>query len=189
MSAYNSTLHISDKHIFDSSGKWVDSERSYFPFVPILRNGTEHLIADLTLDTLYSFKENKLTPIAVQHPSIRAQNPPLVISPFIYTDTYLIFKPVLACDEPSNPQKQTTPILVWNRKTGDIENWHIHNPNISKRTMYLGHFYRDNMYSTYTPAENVLLFYQHGVLGGRLKEVASKLNEEDNGVVTIFKYK
>ena len=61
---------------------------------PMLANGSDILIADFGLDTLYSYKNDRLTPIAVQYPSAHSTNPPVVIAPFFYTDQFLIFKPV-----------------------------------------------------------------------------------------------
>ena len=61
---------------------------------PMLANASDILIADFGLDTLYSYKNDRLTPIAVQYPSAHSTNPPVVIAPLFYTDQFLIFKPV-----------------------------------------------------------------------------------------------
>lgn len=176
------------------SGKLVNSQTETLPLHQLLKNGTDYLISDPALDTLYSFKKNRLTPIAVQYPSVRSSNPPTVISPFVYTDSYILFMPISVFYNASNPKKPywDAPKLAWDRKSNEIEKWIIFNPDASKRAMgfaVVSNSCYDNMTVFYDSAENLLLRYNKGMLNGKLKDVSSRLNEEDNGVLTIIKYK
>ena len=56
---------------------------------PLLANGSDILIADFGLDTLYSYKNDRLTPIAVQYPSAHSTNPPVVV---MHTLNHILFQ-------------------------------------------------------------------------------------------------
>ena len=78
----------------------IDKNTSYIEstnlsIIPrMLANSHDFLISEFTKDTLYSYKDNHLTPLAIRHPSVQSQKTPIVISPHYYTDNYLFFKPV-----------------------------------------------------------------------------------------------
>ena len=88
---------------------------------PILANGSEILIADFGLDTLFSYKNGLLTPITVQYPSVHNSNPPIVIAPYFYTDQFFIFKPIEMKYEPKYVLKpmDDAPLMMWNRKNNN----------------------------------------------------------------------
>lgn len=166
------------------------------PIYSLLKNGDEALIADFSLDTLYSFKEGILTPIAVKTPSARSTTPPTVIAPELYTDSFLFFRVISMYYDESDHFKpyDEAPKLFWNRKTNQVENWEIHNSDIDAPTARLPLARRDNfsnrnMGVMIYSAENLINLYKEGKLKGKLKEVASKLDGEDNHVLVIAKYK
>ena len=164
---------------------------------PMLANGSDILIADFGLDTLYSYKNDRLTPIAVQYPSAHSTNPPVVIAPLFYTDQFLIFKPVeMKYDKNYALQPLVdAPLMMWNRKTNDIHRVKLYDSNnINKNfktTMNNKGFQFESpnhLFIRYE-AEKLCEEYEAGKLKGKLKEVASKLTEEDCHVVAICKLK
>lgn len=60
--------------------------------LPVLNNGSEFLITDIGLDTLYNLADDKLSPIAVRSPSVTMGEPQMNIGPILYTDSYLYFR-------------------------------------------------------------------------------------------------
>ena len=162
---------------------------------PMLANGSDILIADFGLDTLYSYKNDRLTPIAVQYPSAHSTNPPVVIAPFFYTDQFLIFKPVeLRYDSKYALQPlDDAPLMMWNRKTNEIYRIQLYDSNRPNRklknTMEGMQLENPNQIFIAHYADKLCTDNEEGKLKGKLKEVASKLTEEDCHVVAICKLK
>ena len=162
---------------------------------PMLANGSDILIADFGLDTLYSYKNDRLTPIAVQYPSAHNTNPPVVIAPFFYTDQFLIFKPVeIRYDSKYALQPlDDAPLMMWNRKTNEIYRIQLYDSNRPNRklknTMEGMQLENPNQIFIAHYADKLCTDNEEGKLKGKLKEVASKLTEEDCHVVAICKLK
>ena len=162
---------------------------------PMLANGSDILIADFGLDTLYSYKNDRLTPIAVQYPSAHSTNPPVVIAPFFYTDQFLIFKPVeIRYDSKYALQPlDDAPLMMWNRKTNEIYRIQLYDSNRPNRklknTMEGMQLENPNQIFIAHYADKLCTDNEAGKLKGKLKEVASKLTEEDCHVVAICKLK
>jgi hypothetical protein len=162
---------------------------------PMLANGSDILIADFGLDTLYSYKNDRLTPIAVQYPSAHSTNPPVVIAPFFYTDQFLIFKPVeIRYDSKYALQPlDDAPLMMWNRKTNEIYRIQLYDssrPNRKlKNTMEGMQLQNPNQIFIAHYADKLCTDNEEGKLKGELKEVASRLTEEDCHVVAICKLK
>ena len=160
---------------------------------PMLANGSDILIADFGLDTLYSYKNDRLTPIAVQYPSAHSTNPPVVIAPFFYTDQFLIFKPVeMKYDSKYALQPlDDAPLMMWNRKTNEIYRIQLYDSNRPNRklknTMEGMQLENPNQIFIAHYADKLCTDKEEGKLKGKLKEVASKLTEEDCHVVAICK--
>ena len=160
---------------------------------PMLANGSDILIADFGLDTLYSYKNDRLTPIAVQYPSAHSMNPPVVIAPFFYTDQFLIFKPVeIRYDSKYALQPlDDAPLMMWNRKTNEIYRIQLYDSNRPNRklknTMEGMQLENPNQIFIAHYADKLCTDNEEGKLKGKLKEVASKLTEEDCHVVAICK--
>jgi hypothetical protein len=162
---------------------------------PVLANGSDILIADFGLDTLYSYKNDRLTPIAVQYPSAHSTNPPVVIAPFFYTDQFLIFKPVeIRYDSKYALQPlDDAPLMMWNRKTNEIYRIQLYDSNrpnrTLKNTMEGMQLENPNQIFIAHYADKLCTDNEEGKLKGELKEVASRLTEEDCHVVAICKLK
>ena len=162
---------------------------------PMLANGSDILIADFGLDTLYSYKNDRLTPIAVQYPSAHSTNPPVVIAPFFYTDQFLIFKPVeIRYDSKYALQPlDDAPLMMWNRKTNEIYRIQLYDSNRPNRklknTMEGMQLENPNQIFIAHYADKLCTDNEEGKLKGELKEVASRLTEEDCHVVVICKLK
>ncbi len=160
---------------------------------PMLANGSDILIADFGLDTLYSYKNDRLTPIAVQYPSAHSTNPPVVIAPFFYTDQFLIFKPVeIRYDSKYALQPlDDAPLMMWNRKTNEIYRIQLYDSNRPNRklknTMEGMQLENPNQIFIAHYADKLCTDNEEGKLKGELKEIASRLTEEDCHVVAICK--
>lgn len=178
-----------------TTGEFYASNPS-LPIRPLLTNGNDILIADFSLDTLYSFKDMHLTPIAIKTPSARSTDPPTIVAPELYTDSLLFFRVIPMYYNESNYYKpyEEASRFVWNRNTNQVENWDLYNSDIdAPMTKYpsgwLYLFNKKNMGTLLYRAEDLVELYNEGKLKGELKEIASRLDEEDNRVLLIAKYK
>lgn len=70
---------------------YIDSSIIINEMINLLINRDEAFIGDFALDTLYTVKDYKLTPVAVQKPSVFSSDVPLVLSADLFTDTYIGF--------------------------------------------------------------------------------------------------
>ena len=159
-------------------------------------NSYDFFISEFSKDTLYRYKNNELTPFAIRYPSIDNSEIPVVISPVFYTDNYFFFKPVemkLVENYPLEPYDKA-PLLMWDRKSNEIRNiTYIYDGNRPTRSLWT------NMRKEWSespncifkpiPASQLCEEYEAGKLKGKLKEVASKLKEDDNYVIAIYKLK
>lgn len=168
----------------------------HLPIYPLQMNADEALIADFALDTLYSYKDGLLSPIAVKTASARSTNPPTVIVPELYTDSFIFFRVVSLYHDESNHWKpyEESVKLIWNRKTNQVEDWDIYNSDFDTPiTRYpvtkFDNFSSKNMGVVFYRPEVLIELYNDGKLKGKIKDVASKLDEEDNYVLLIAKYK
>ena len=57
----------------------------------LLHDEEEFLFADFGQDTLYSFKDRNLKPIAVRTPALKEMDPPIVVAPLSFTEDYMFF--------------------------------------------------------------------------------------------------
>ena len=159
-------------------------------------NGYDFFISEFSKDTLYRYKNDQLTPFAIRYPSIDSYETPVVISPVFYTDNYFFFKPVemkLVKDNPMEPYDKA-PLLMWNRKSNEIRHiTYIYDGNRPNRSLWT------NMQKEWSetpncifkkfPASQLCEEYEAGKLKGKLKDVASRLKEDDNDVIAIYKLK
>ena len=161
----------------------------------LMANNKDFLIADFGLDTLYSYKDDVLTPLAVQYPPVHSSTPPVVIAPRFYTDKYLFFKPVEMKFVKEDVQLPYTlaPTLMWDRTNNEIYNVKLYDSEYSEI------YFKPRNKETYFEQSNYILIrlksswlceaYEAGKLKGKLREVASRLKDDDNDVFAIYKIK
>lgn len=195
---FTARKHISPRvheEMIPLPGVGAYAERVHFPMTPLIKNGSEFLIADFASDTLFCFVGRKLTPIAAQTPTVYVTDFPLVIAPMLLTDQYFSFKVISMRFDPSDPMKYYHKALqlVWDRRTGEIERWKVYDPNLSSDlkvpSTFLQSFDGSNYGISWRDAEFLQEQYAAGKLSGKLKEIAAKLKIDDNNVLIICKYK
>ena len=174
-------------------GGHIDSSMIICEMINLLINRDEAFIGDFALDTLYTFKDCKLIPVAVQKPSVFSSDVPLVLSADLFTDTYMGFYAVKL--DVNNAWKSITeaPYLYWDRKTGEVHRYELYDSNILTEKKLAPDMYYMNLFknygSTWIRASFLVEQYEAGKLRGELKEIASKMGLEDNGVLMLCKFK
>lgn len=165
---------------------------------PISANGHEFIIADFGLDTLYTYKDNVLTPLAIQYPSVHSGKVPLIVAPRYHTDKYLFFKPVKVEYIPgtdwdsSHKIYDDAPTLMWNRESNEIKQVRLYDSNRNKvifTHMRYKQFEQGNQIFYSLLPERVCPEYEAGELKGKLAETVAKIKEDDNQILVICKMK
>lgn len=166
---------------------------------PVMKNGSEMIISDFALDTVYSFKEDVLTPIAVRKNRISKKGNPILAALQMKTDRYLLWT-VIEKDIDVKTMSMSEPkALLFDRYTGECNEVNfvnedgIESVNKARRlSHYLGRQITDlppNYAICPFAAEDLVSLYNEGKLKGRLKEIASTLKEDDNAVLMLLKFK
>lgn len=172
---------------------YIDSSIIINEMINLLINRDEAFIVDFALDTLYTVKDYKLTPVAVQSPSVFSADVPLVLSADLFTDTYIGFYTIKLRAEDSFKSISEAPYLYWNRKTGEVHRYELYDSNVLIEKVRHPWMYNTNLnrnYGIYPYRASFLVEqYEAGKLRDELKEIASKLDIEDNYVLVLCKFK
>ncbi len=168
---------------------WRDGEKQSSYPNSVLNNAGDILIAEGGLDTLYSYTNDKMTPIAARTPSVYEGPYPLAIDAVVYSDKFFIFEV-----HPIYWNSRECRRGVLDRETGEVREWELYDSNISsQKSLVL------SSYGLTTTSKNICTFglspeelleqLEAGELKGTLKELASKLKFDDNKVIAICKFK
>ena len=178
--------------------KWYDEESDTFGGMgvglsPVAYINDELIIADFGLDTVYSYKENLLTPIAVRKNRMKSENVPIIAGIEAITDEYYLWYAV-----EKDIKKTIWPDWTYlqDRRTGNCIQTKLVDKNITdkkhrfrSRPSANGYTVPKHHIMQYYPAYVLIELLEEGKLQGELKEIASKLTEEDNPVIMLAKFK
>ena len=160
---------------------------------PIAYINDKLIIADFALDTVYAYQNNQLIPIAVRQNQFKDNEIPLTTSLEVITDKYYLWHSV-----EKDFKKTVLPdkFLLQDRHTGKCIQIKLVDQNIIDKKF---RFRREASANTHTvpknhalqhyPAYVLIELLEEGKLQGELKEIASKLTEEDNPVIMLAKFK
>ena len=162
-------------------------------FSPVAYINEELIIADFGLDTVYSYKENLLTPIAVRKNRMKSENVPIIAGIEAITDEYYLW---YACEKDIKKTIWPDWTYLQDRRTGNCIQTKLVDKNITdkkhrfrSRPSANGYTVPKHHIMQYYPAYVLIELLEEGKLQGELKEIASKLTEEDNPVIMLAKFK
>lgn len=191
-----SPLPLKVEHPINTKIKYDEAGTIYFhEMINMVKSGDEIFIGDFALDTLYVIKNDKRIPIAVQSPSVFSADAPLSIGVDLYTDKYLGFYVTKMKYVPEDPYRplEEAPYLYWNRQTGEIHRYELYDSNILTEITLHPWVYKTHMDKNYAvsylTAEFLIDQYKKDKLRGELKEIASKMDIEDNKLMILYKFK
>lgn len=155
---------------------------------PLIQSTPDILITEFADDTLYTLKNGKLLPIMIKKPSAHKMNPPMLVGIDFLTDRYVF---IGAVEKIFDGSKQKQISMVYDKQSNDFYQFNLLNKDYSTKrfiNMY-GVALLHNTGLCIMEAEYLLRDYKAGKLKGELKEIASKLNEDDNQVLMLTKFK
>ena len=152
------------------------------------------LLMDFSSDTVFTYShDNKMSPFLVRTPSIHSMNPEVFLIPYMFTDSYYFMESVKKSYNVETRQFPTTP-LMYDCKEKAVFEYTMYNDDYPDKpfTPSQGQTVRSgNEIVAFVIFESFELVeaYKEGKLKGRLKEIASKLNEDDNQVIMLLRHK
>ena len=169
-----------------------------FHIPPVARLGSDILIADYSWDTVYTYRNDHLTPVAVRQNYVSKSNFPIIATIDMMSDRYLLW---YALEKNVDRETLAAPDgikYLSDRFTG--ESWQIDITNSDgvsaedarklriRISGNLPRLPRGYVLQPY-PADFLMELNEAGKLKGKLKAIASTLSEEDNPVLMIAKFK
>ncbi len=170
------------------------------PIYPVSKSGKEIFVADFGLDTIYSLQAGQWTPVAAKVNRQTSHGSVIMTEVCMQSEKYLLLytfdKRLLTKNPPSTPD----PVFyLYDKASGKIEIVELFNRDgISyKETLSLNAGLPCSSHSI-LPANTMRFCYsssylleklEKGELKGKLKEVAEKLDVEDNPVLVLVKFK
>jgi hypothetical protein len=155
--------------------------------------GHDLVITDMSSDTIFKLTKNKeLTPIAVRTPSVHAAEPRTVWGTNLITDKFIIVnKFTLDFNTTQLNQRMATPIFYYEFNTGETSDvsfinddfpaweWRFDSVNIPQKNVAV------RMMQLYTLKDAL----EEKKLKGKLEQLVASLDDDDNPVIMIVKFK
>ena len=182
---YADRVYIDLGNNMTTSARISTPNRRYF--------GKDHVIADISSDTIYLLSQNReLNPILVHTPSVHSSDPGMVwTTPFI-TDKFILLH-ITALDYIAAEKGAIVPskTLIYEFETGEISEVSFVDVNRGMR-QWIPSFFpatAKNMDARCFQVPNLKAAYEEKLLKGELEKLVATLDEDDNPVVMIVKFK
>ncbi|MEY8485330.1 6-bladed beta-propeller [uncultured Parabacteroides sp.] len=151
-------------------------------------------LLDTSADTLYNYvPDGTLTPFIVRTPSVHTMQPEVFLYTGIYTDRYYFMETVKNVFNFEKGNGFYADVLMYDKEEKVIYQVTVHNGDYAEKrsvAMTAKSINHDIEGATTLNAPRLVEIYKKGQLkDGPLKEIASKLDEEDNPVIMLVKQK
>lgn len=175
----------------ESDGKLFGiSPSTVFPILPL---GEDRILMEISSDTVYRYSaDHSIKPFFVRTPSIHAMNPEVFLFTSLFTDKYYFIEAVKK--EYDFNQKKGFPStnLVYDTSDQCIYTYKVFNDDFTTRdevNLKSRPLSGDIQSCQTLEAYKLIEAYEKGELKGRLKEIASTLEEDSNPVIMLLKSK
>ena len=154
---------------------------------PLMPYFNDYILTEYSADTLYTFSpDHVLSPFIVRTPSVQSMNPEIFLLPSLLTDRYYFMEAIEKTIEFSSTDimydKQKKALFRYKVYNGDYTN--------DEEAFLKSRPLNGEIPSCqYLEAWKLVRDYNEGRLKGRLKEIAAKLDPEDNPVIMMIKHK
>lgn len=167
----------------DESGMtFAFQPNNFYPIVSYLDN---YVLLEASADTLYRYSSAcTIEPFLVRTPSIQSMNPEGFLFPLMLTERYYFMETFI---KGSGYQD-----VMYDKHENACFRYQVHNNDYTKNeevSFKSRPLNREIPSCQSLDAPKLVADYQKGRLKGRLKEIASKLNEDDNPVIMLIKHK
>ena len=151
------------------------------------------ILLELSSDTVFKYlPDNSMTPFIARTPSIESMNPEIFLLADLITDNYYFMRTIKnEYNFETNTGFQSKELMFSKQEKTIFEytifndDFSTKNPvNISKKVVN-----KDIGFWQKLEAHELVAAYKAGELKGQLKDIAAKLDEEDNPVIMLAKHK
>lgn len=150
------------------------------------------ILTEPSADTVYMHQPDKsLRPFMVRTPSVHTMAPEVFLFPGVLTDRYYFMQTVKKEYDFATEKGLPTTDLVYDTEEQGIYQYTVYNQDFSERTVDMASRCMDDKVAFYVrlEAHELVEAYEKGLLKSKLKEIASKINEESNPVIMLVKHK
>ena len=156
------------------------------------------LLIEPSADTIYTYSASRgLMPLIVRTPSVQGMDPEVFLFPTIFTDRYVFMQAVERSFNFGVDKDVPRTNLIYDKTEQTAYEGEVINRDFEGMPVNLWFAHRVIMefnddeiaFATRLEAPDLVEAYNDGKLRGPLKEIASSLDEEDNPVILIAKYK
>lgn len=163
----------------------------YYSIFPLNGNW---VLSELSSDTVYSFlPDYNLRPFVVRSPSIQSMDPEECLIIRLLSDRYYFMESIKNVYDWDTQKGFPGNYFVYDTKEQSFSGYTVYNGDFTtKKEIYMSttHLVSHEIKSWYSLDANQLVeSYNKGELKGRLKEIASELDEDSNPVIMLVKNK
>jgi hypothetical protein len=163
---------------------------------PIISHFNSWLLVEPSSDTIYRYLPNhNMTPLIVRTPSSQSMDPKVFLFLNILSERYYFMEAVKKVNDLSTQQKFSSTYLLYNKRENALFEYTVYNDDyVDKKPISIKPSRPrsvSNEIATWKAleADQLVESYKKGELKGKLKEIAAKLDEEDNPVIMLIKHK
>ena len=154
---------------------------------PVVPYFDDFMLAEYSSDTIYQYTPNgAMEPIIARTPSVQTMNPEVFLFPTMFTDRYYFVEAV------EKTMEFKTTDIVYDKQEKNLFTYKIYNDDYAyEKEAFLKSRPLNSEVPTwqFLDADELVDDFENGKLKGKLKEVASRLHEDDNPVIMLIKYK
>lgn len=167
----------------------TDMYYSYGPVSvhPIVPYFNDYILVEISADTLYRYSpDHTMKPFIVRTPSIESMKPEEFLLVSLLTDRYYFMETM------KKEMKFPAADIVYDKQEKALFRYTVYNGDYTnKEEAYLKSIPLNSKIPScqYLEAGELVEDYEKGRLKGKLKEIASTLNEESNPVIMLIKHK
>ena len=146
------------------------------------------ILSEISSDTVYSFLPDKsLQPFIVRTPSVQSMNPEVMLILRFISERYYFMEAI------KNEYKFPRTYFMYDKQEKVFFSYVVYNGDYSSKELLSMSLFKPvnhEMLWRTLEAHELVVYYKNGKLkDGKLKEIASKLDEEDNPVIMLIKHK
>ena len=161
------------------------------PVTPLVCQRKGYLLADPSNDTIYRLAEGAgLEPVFCRTPSVREMNPQVLLDYGLESDDYAFITAVEKQYDFQTGEGLAKKTYLLEKATGQLYRSHICNRDYPDDPEFTFSAYEmvSGQWLHYYAADILREAFENGQLSGELKQLASQLGEEDNGIVMRIEF-
>lgn len=150
------------------------------------------ILTEPSADTIYMNRtDNSIYPFMVRIPSVHTMDPEVFLFPGVLTEHYYFMQTVKKEYDFATEEGLPTTDLMYDKQTKTIYKYTVYNDDFSERTEDMSLRSIDDEIAFYVrlEAHELIEAYEKGKLKGKLKEIASRMDDESNPVIMLVKHR